>query len=563
MGNFSISVIYLINLSIYWLYISIVFLISFIPGLAFAGCFKNLSFLEKLSISFGFSFIIITLLVPFFAFKLHLLAQLIFAGIIIISIWYLLKIKSEFRFDRDVKFIALVFVFGLISKFLLQIQWEYPVMGGDWFWHTFSLPYIFEQGNWMPPRDRTQLFSILIYSIQKLLGTSFYQYWVSQIISVVINSVYLFPAYLIAKKAFGERVARISALFMLVTPFLIFNTVYTWPKNAAMYGVLMMIYFLFFSELNMKLRYSLAGFFGGLGFWFHNYAIFYIGIAILLLIYKEKMYVKHISKNVFNDIRLKKLFCFLLVSLIVIAPYFVWVYSYYGTFFTSKFVYYPFAVKGYESALRGDKQELLDSFYSTPVKEIIMIRVSNAIVTLTPAALPINPVATSFHTYNPIYYYSHDYPGSLSTLMYLVVMVWFIKYILGKTKTDTVIVSFIVFPFLINLFLWGWLEWGLVNQILHPTIPLLILLGINELLKVNNKIKNILVYVVFIGSFAENLIYAVLIGKFYQVEGGLNGVNLMAEQYIPGFQISDFVSAHFLLNDVGFFGNIIVSLITL
>lgn len=548
------------NLITYWSYIIFVVLISFIPGFAIASRFKKLSVAEQLAVSCGFSFLILALLVPFFAFKLDYLAQFIFIGIIIVSVWYLLKKKSKFKFEIDARFIVLVFIIGLVSKFFIQTLWEYPVMGGDWFGHAFQVPFGFETGDWTPPRDRTQLFSALIYSYHKLLGTSLYQYWISQIISVIINSVYIFPAYLIAKKAFSDRVAKISSLFMLVTPFLIFNTLYTWPKNAAMYGILMMIYFLFFSEYDIKLRYSLAGFFAGLGFWFHNYAVFYIGIAILLLIYKEKMYTQILSKN--SLINLKKLSYFLIVFLIILAPHFAWVYSYYGTVSTSKFIYYPFAVKGYDSALSGDKQELFKTFYSTPFKEIIMIRIINAIVTLTPAALPINPIAVSFPTYNPIFYYSHDYPGALSALIYLLAVVWFAKYLLGRTKTDKVIVCFLVFPLIINLILYGWREWGLVNQILHPTVPLLIMLGSNELDKVSDKTRTALLYLVFIGALLECSIYANIIKNFSIIEGGINNVIGAGKAFIPGFDVNNFISAHFLLNDsAGLMWNFIFSLI--
>lgn len=547
----------------YWVYIIIVILISFIPGFAVASTNKTLNNIERLAISFGVSFFIIALIVPIFVFYSDFTGRFIFTVILFISTCIIIKSCFNLKFNSDLKFIIVVFLIGLISKFFLQTLWEYPVMGGDWFGHTFGVPIGFEAGNWTPPRDRTPLFSILIYSYHKLLGTSLYQYWVSQIISVVLNSAYIFPAYLIAKKAFGGWVSRVSALFMMVTPFLIFNTLYTWPKNAAMYGILMMIYFLFFCEHDIKLRYPLAGFFGGLGFWFHNYAVFYIGIAVLLLIYKEKMYKGFISKN--DLCNLKRLSYLLFILLIVLVPYFTWVYSYYGTLSTSKFIYYPFAVKGYYSALLGNEQDIFNTFYSTPIKEIIMIRISNAIVTLTPVALPVNPLAASFPTYNPIYYYTHDYPGALSTLMYLAALIWFLKCVSGKRKTDNVLVSFLLFPLLITLILWGWNEWGLVSQTLHPTVPILIMLGINEVGNINkSSFKSLLIYFMFVGALVEGIIYSKLIADFYNIEGGLEAVSKTGFGFIPDFKIYEFISAYFLLDtDFDKFVNIGLLLMTL
>lgn len=519
---------------------------SFIPGFAIANRFKKLSSAEQLAVSFGFSFIVLALIVPFFALKLGYLAQFIFIGIFVASLWYLLKKRSELKFEVDIGFLVLVLILGLVSKLFVQTLWEYPVMGGDWFWHTFRIPYAFGMGDWSPSKDKTPLFNLLIYSYHRLLGTSLYQYWVSQIISVVINSVYIFPAYLIARRAFGDRVAKISALFMLVTPFLIFNTIYTWPKNAAMYGILMMIYFLFFSEHDIKLRYPLAGFFAGLGFLFHNYALFYIGIAVILLVYKEKMYEALLSKDIISN--LKKLSYFSLVLLIFLAPYFVWVYSDHETVSNSRTIYYPIAVKGYESAFNQTPEELWETFKATPLKEIIMVRISNAIVTFTPATLPINPYATNFRTYNPIFYYNQDYPGALSTLLYLLVVIWFIRYMLGKTNTDPVLVGFLFLPWIISLVFYGWREWGLLTGWLHPTLPLLIIIGFNEVHKWNNKLKYYLIYVIFISAIIEDAVYGKLIDNFYYIEGGLPQVARTGQQFISDFRISDFVSAHFLFN---------------
>lgn len=546
------------NITTYWTYILIVFFITFIPGFVITNRFKNLNNIEKLSINFGFSILIIALLTPFFAYNLNFLAQLIIIGIFALSIRCLLKARSDFKFDKEVRFLLFVFVLGIVSKFFLQTLWEYPVMGGDWFWHTFRLPYFFEQGDWTPPKERPALFNLLIYSYHNLLDTSLYQYWISQIISVVLNSIFIFPAYLIAKKVYGGWVARASVLFMLVTPFLIFNTLYTWPKNAAMYGILMMIYFLFFSEHDIKLRYSLAGFFAGLGFWFHNYAVFYIGIALLLLIYKEKMYKKIFSRDL--SAKVKKVSYFLIILLIILAPHFAWLYSYYGTVSTSKFIYYPLAVNGYESAFMEDRQEFFDIFYSTPVKDIIFIRISNAITTLTPATLPINPIATGFHTYNPIYYYTHDYPGALSALMYIFVVVWFTRYIFKGKKTDSVLVGFLVLPFIINLILYGWREWGLVNQILHPTVPLLIILGINELNNFLGRTKSKLFCMIFVVALVEDIIFLNIINNFYIVEGGINSIIKTGRDITSDFEVSNFISAHFLLNNE-LWGNFVVSTI--
>jgi hypothetical protein len=202
-------------------------------------------------------------------------------------------------------------------------------------------------------------------------------------------------------------------------------------------------------------------------------------------------------------------------------------------------------VEGYWSI--GSPQEVFETFFSTPISHIIGTRIFNAVVTLTPAALPINPVATHFRTYNPIYYYSHDYPGALSTLMYFLVVLWFLKYLTGKTKTDKVLAMFVIIPFILFLIWWGWLDWGLLTSGLHPTIPILIMFGFNELYKIRERIKNLLIYLVFAGCLIEDFIYGMLTHNFYQLGGGLSAVAEGIQRFIPDFQISNFVAAHFLL----------------
>jgi len=554
----------MLNVALYWIYIFLIVGIAFIPGFAIATCIRSLSNIERLATSFGFSFLIVILLVPLFAIKLDILARVVFIAILIASSLYLIQQlkKQEFKLGLDFKFLILILTISLVSKFFIQTLWEYPVMGGDWYGHTLMWPYRFAMGDWMPPRDRPPLFNLLIYPYHQLLGTSLYQYWVSQIISVVANSVFIIPAYLIAKNVFGDRVGKASAAFMLVCPFLVYQALYTWPKNLAMYFALLMVYFLFFSEgPGEKTKYSLAGFFGALGFLTHNYVMFYILASIIALIYIKKVHKQNPLISLQRFFKSKYIYYFI-AMVIVVSPYFLWVYSFYGTISTSRFIYYPFAVEGYSTALNENTQELFKTFYSTPVQQIIVIRIMNALVTLTPAVLPINPIATNFRTYNPIYYYSHDYPGALSTLMYLLVVVWFVKYLFRKTKTDVVLVMLVVVPIILTVFMWGWCEWGLVPQTLHPTIPILIMLGLNGLYKTNTKeTKPYLTHLIFLGCMIENVIYGSLINKFYYAGGGIISVEQGIRRFIPNFQVSDFVSAHFLLNtNLEFLFNFIISI---
>jgi len=544
----------MIDLLLYWIYIALVVITAFIPGFTIATSIKRLNEVERLSISFGLSFLVIVILTPLFALGLDCLARFLFIFIFIISITQLCLLRENLKLTSELKFLILILIINFVSKFFIQTLWEYPVIGGDWVYHTLVVPYMFDIGNWNPPRDRTPLFNLLIYAYHHSLGTSLYQYWVSQIISVVANSVFILPAYLIAKQAFNDKIAKVSTAFMTITPFLIEQSIYTWPKNLAMYFVLLMIYFMFFSskQENSRLKYGLAGFFGALGFLTHNYTTLYILTALIVLVYK---FHKYTISHRFT----KHIVCFIAALTTTVIPYYLWVYLSYGTLLTSRFIYYPFAVEGYESVLYGEAKDVFETFFSTPITHIIGIRISNAVVTLTPAALPINPIATRFPTYNPIFYYSHEYPGALSSIMYILVVVWFLKYLFKKTETDTVLAIFVIVPFLLFLILIGWKGWGLLSIGLHPSVPILIMFGFNELYKFGQ--TWLLLILVFIDSFIENVIYWVLIIKFYYIEGGLDNIAREVSRFIPDFQISKLISAHFLLNTLSeFYINLTISL---
>lgn len=541
----------------YWTYALIITLLSIAPGMALALKLKGLTTLERLAASFGLSFLALLILIPFFALKFYLAGRFLFLVITLSSLFYLSKHRREIKLDRDTQFILLVLLLGIASKLFLQTLWDYPVLGGDWFLHAFEVPYRFETGDWTPHQDKTPLFHLLVYSYHHLLGTSLYDFWVSQIISLVINSAFILPAYLIAKKAFGDWVAKTSVLFILINSFLTVHTMYTSPKNAAMYGILAMIYFLFFSKQDTRSRYSIAGIFAGIAFLFHNYAIFYIGIAVLLFMYREKMHRQAFRKAIAG---LRQLFPFMLVLLVFILPYFIWVNLAYGTFVSSGTIYYPFAVNGYPDALFGNKEELFKTFYSTPPHVILFIRIINVMTTFTPATIPLNPYFIGYPGYHPLFYFALTYPGVLSLLMYLLTVLWFVRYSLGKERTDPAIAGFFLMTSAVIIVLYGWKDWGFVPGILHPMVPLLIMLGFNELHNLGSRIRRALTYLIFISAAAEDAIYSKIILDFSHLEGGLQGLMKISTSIPPGFQAQNFVSAHFLFDTTGVMANLLISL---
>lgn len=227
----------------------------------------------------------------------------------------------------------------------------------------------------------------------------------------------------------------------------------------------------------------------------------------------------------------------LLTFMLVISPYYGWIFSTNQPLPSSRLLYYPIAVNGYVSAFEDTPAQLWSTFNNTTLSQILLPRLTNIALTFTPIILL--PFASQYTTHNYIFYYTHDYPGALSTLMYIVILLLFLKRL---STINTTLLTFLAIPWLIVTALYAWQEWGLLTGILHPTIPLLVILGINELHTHPRLTK-----VVFAAAIIENLIFLSLMRNFALIEGGLPQITKTGEALVPGFQIQNFISLYYVL----------------
>ncbi len=545
------------NIINYWIYSIAIIIMAFAPGFLIANRLSFLSLLEKFVISFGVGFFVIILLFPLIIWNTDT-ARALLIILVITSVFFIYKKRVDILSDKAVIFLVMVLLLNFASKFFLQFIWEYPVPGGDWFNHGFVGPYNFSIGDWTPDRDRPPFFSLLIYAYHILIGTSVYQYWVAQLVSTTASSILFLPAYLIGRRVFSERIARISVLFILVTPYIVENSIYPWPKNLAAYFIILMIYFMFFRGDQSRRNLIMAGIFGGLGYMIHNYTVVYIGTVLIIFLYQH--YDRNLI-NYINNLQKSNLFYFICILIITVLPYLFWTYYYYGTIFSSSFKYYPFAVKGYISAATDPPDVIFQSFHSVSTQEIIWIRISNTLVTLIPISIPLNPYVYSFPSYVPTVYYNQSYAGMLSFGMYIFVALWLYRYVTKRSQTNKALVMLIVLPFLFHVFLWGWVDWGL-HFMSFPTNPFLIMLGFNELYKFKNYkfIRNI----VFLGALLETIIYEGLQLDLYAKFSGRFELGRAFQEYVSGFQIDRLISAYFLItNKMDMYINLLIVLLVL
>lgn len=404
--------------------------------------------------------------------------------------------------------ITKVLILSILLNITVLFVIPYTEVGGDWFYQAVSLPIQFQSGDWTPPQDRTPLYGLVFSFINP---SPIHYYWFTQIVSIILSSLYLIPSYLIAKKLFTERVAQLSTLFMIFTPFMIFQTGYTWPKNISMFFILFAIYFIFLSNFNHK--YIISGLLLGIGFLFHNYTgLYIITILIMMIYYKTNHRLTVLSS--------------LIITLI---PYFIWTYLYYGTISTSRFIYYPISIE-YCAPMIQSTDQILEIFLSTPIIEIITPHISNLLVTATPAIL----FASGLKTFDWLYYYTHTYMGGLSTAMYIIVV-----YAFFKKDTNKFLRISVLIPIVLIVLLYGWKEWGLLPPGLQPTIPFLVMIGINEVK--NNKF---IIVLLFILAIADTIIFITLYQQFFITINGTADISTLLEPY--NVSIENFKSLYYL-----------------
>lgn len=369
--------------------------------------------------------------------------------------------------------IPAIYVVQYLLKICLQTMIPVIMTGGDWYEHFERARFFLNrQANFSSPfqpwsiADRTPLFNILGAFFMALLSD---EYWVFQAVSVLYNSIILFPAFLIADHIFDRRTAILSVLFITLNPNLTENTLYTWPKNLAAYFILTFYYLL------MRDSYSsvfIAGPIIALAFLSHGYTFLFLvgGLVFIVLKMKEKS---------FKD-AMKRIFFVVTGFFVFIAPWLNWTREFSHSSLGSRQMYYPFCVNGPTMVLHNTPDEIQSIFLSTPLETILSIRLSNIYRTLFPWPL-ISYLQGELETVHEVIWllYANTLPSAVGLVLFVLASVAIVREVTIRKE----IVSFILVPFLSSVIFWGWISIGLVRQTLHPLIPLLIILSVGYLLK--------------------------------------------------------------------------------
>jgi 4-amino-4-deoxy-L-arabinose transferase-like glycosyltransferase len=195
-----------------------------------------------------------------------------------------------------------------------------------------------------------------------------------QLISHVLNALFIIPAFFLLLKLFGSKTAVLSSLFLTISPFFLYNSIFSWPKSLVAFFVLSS----FFLLLHGKTRYVImAGAVSGIGYLTHDLAVLYIGTAVCLLLYQR---------------RYRDLLIYISIPVVFLLP---WLYAadiYYRK--PSSFFIYPFSTHGQPQP--GQNQQIINSFLHTSPLKIIWIRLVSLFYLLSPYQLLFSDATQSW-----------------------------------------------------------------------------------------------------------------------------------------------------------------------
>lgn len=186
----------------------------------------------------------------------------------------------ELRRDRafGIAFgVYLLFALGLIVRSLLTPHYGGGHWQGDWWWHwelarkwaSIVKPKVILVG-------RTPLFNFVQAFF---VGPREAAFWEFQLTNAILESLFMLPAFLLARRLVGERGALVFVAVLLVNPWAVQMSWYTWPKIFTAYFVLVAAHFAVRAREAPDDRTTYlcaAGLFGGGAYLAHPLAASYV-----------------------------------------------------------------------------------------------------------------------------------------------------------------------------------------------------------------------------------------------------------------------------------------------
>jgi hypothetical protein len=295
--------------------------------------------------------------------------------------------------------------------------------------------------------------SAFLWTLPAAAQGNSYQFF--QIIGSLLNSLILVGAYSLLQQLFGRKVARVSTILLLMSSFVLLNTVFTWPKNLTAYFVFLSYYLL------LKGRAVFSGFCAALAFLAHPLGALYVVGAIIYSAYKK------VARR------------FSLSSALTVSPWFIWTALTPGSGGVSRFVYYPFFTRSYAPPV-SQPFSAFEQFLKTPVQIALWNRVVTAYDVLVPFQLGQQVTATLSIVTNIVG------PTTLRTLAGALGLPLFVFCYYGFARNfhrcKRELTCFVIVPFVLYLVETG-SPFGLTAlQVMQPLVPLMLGLGVQSLI---------------------------------------------------------------------------------
>jgi len=474
----------------------LIFFIYFLPGFLITRFLKQFGKLERFVLGFVFStliFLIIGLVIHILGFDWNLFTLLI---PVVALILILLVIKKEVKISKEVGFLLTIFFIQYVIKLLILINVEMFPLGGDWISH-YNIAETFLEKEWSLPTNRTFLYNFILgFFISIFQG----EYWCAQITNVLISSLILLPTYLIGLRFFNKKIAILSFVLLSISPY-VHWILYTWPKCFAGFLILVVFYFVMKRRLNVFVGIS-----AGLAFLIHQMSLLYLIPIGLFILHKRKEF--NLNRQI--------LFLVLIPFIVAFVSWYGYNFFVRGVMVPTVFKYYPIAVGGYETLHEKTSEQIWKEFLETPLHKIFLIRAVNAMTTITPLICIIIKTVSLFYPitlqlYKSVnftqmpwsYHHIQTIPGQVSLLLYIFVIIGFLKLLKDRSKKKD-IPYLTIGVFLLTLFIYSWIVMITADVIL-PLIPLLVLIGFWGVEKSKNKNKWILL--IFLLAIMESLIF--------------------------------------------------------
>ena len=244
----------------------------------------------------------------------------------------------------DPTFRAALRALGLFALGTLGTVLVAPVSGGalrigDWVAHWFLvLVYL---GRPLPDLrvfvNRVGDFGVVsrppLYNLEGglLVGPLGDQFWPFQLVGALVGLPIVVVAVLWARNVGGVAAARAIGPHCALSPFLIQNTAYPWPKMAAALFVLLFLYLIRAAMLardpaRCRRAFVLAAACAGLGYLAHQTVVFYVAPTLLWLVWRR-------PRPLFASPAARTLLTWGLAGLVglaIVAPWQLWVVATYG-----------------------------------------------------------------------------------------------------------------------------------------------------------------------------------------------------------------------------------------